>query len=84
MKLLLKKVIGDQTLRVDELQTLLHEAAAVMNSCPLAPIENHSADGVEPLTPGHFLTGGPLTALPTNEEAPAHYSTENAGSSSNA
>ncbi len=68
MKRLLKKVFGEQVLRVDELQTFLFEAAAVMNSRPLAPVDAHSSDGTIPLTPGHFLTGGPLTALPSEPD----------------
>ena len=49
MKLLLRKTTKNQTLRIDELQTLFLEAAAVMNSRPLIPIETHSSDGDEPL-----------------------------------
>ena len=73
MKLLLRKTTKDRTLRVDELQTLLFEAAAVMNSRPLYPIETHSDDGVEPLTPAHFLTGGLLTSLPVDASPSTHY-----------
>ena len=73
MKLLLRKNTKDRTLRVDELQTLLLEAAAVMNSRPLCPIETPSDDGVEPLTPAHFLAGGLLTSLPVDVSPPTHY-----------
>ena len=73
MKLLLRKTTKDRTLRVDELQTLLFEAAAVMNSRPLCPIETHSDDGVEPLTPAHFLAGGLLTSLPVDASPSTHY-----------
>ena len=70
MKQILKKVVGEQVLRNNELVTLLHEASAVLNSRPLAPIDAHSPDGVALLTPGHFLTGGPLVALPTEPDLP--------------
>ena len=72
MKLLLIKTTKDRTLRVDELQTLLLEAAAVMNSRPLCPIETHSDDGVEPLTPAHFLAGGPLTSFLVEAPSSTH------------
>ena len=76
MKRLLKKSLSEQILRVDELQTYLLEAAAVMNSRPMAPesSETHSSDGVAPLTPAHFLTGGPVTALPSDPDPAKSYS----------
>ena len=36
-----------------------------MNSRPLVPIDSLPDDGVSLLTPGHFLTGAPLVALPS-------------------
>lgn len=36
-----------------------------MNSRPLVPIDSPSDDAVSPRTPGHFLVGGPLAALPS-------------------
>ena len=76
MKKLLKKSLGEQILRVDELLIYFLEAAAVMNSRPLAPesSETHSSDGVAPLTPAHFLTGGPVTALPSDPDPAKTYS----------
>ena len=79
MKLLLRKTTNDRTLRVDELQTLLFEAAAVMKSRPLCPIETHSDDGVEPLTPALFLAGGLLTSLPVDASPSTHYTYSRAG-----
>ena len=47
-------------LRWDEFLTILATAEATLNSRPLAPVESTSDDGIEPLTPGHFLVGGPF------------------------
>ena len=74
MKLLLRKTTKNQTLWIDELQTLLLEAAAVMNSRPLIQIETLSRDGVEPLTTAHFVAGGPIRFLPTDVSPSPVYS----------
>ena len=74
MKLLLRNTTKNQTLRIDKLQTLLLEAAAVMNSRPLIPIETHSSDGVEPLSPAHFVAGGPIRSSPTDVSPSPVYS----------
>ena len=63
MKMTIRKIIGEQKLCHDELTTLLYEASAVLNSRPLTPLDTLAADGVAPLTPGHFLIGGPPAAL---------------------
>ena len=53
-------------LTYEEFLTVLYQIEAVLNSRPLAPLPNDD-DGIEPLTPGHFIVGKPLSALP---EAP--------------
>ena len=62
MKSHLKKVVGDSKLTFEELTTVLSQIEACMNSRPLIP--DPCDDGIEPLTPGHFLIGRPLGALP--------------------
>jgi hypothetical protein len=69
----LKRVLGKTILNYEEMYTLLTMIEACLNSRPLAPLSNDPSD-FEPLTPGHFLIGGPLhtaaepdvTELPSN------------------
>ncbi|XP_055708913.1 uncharacterized protein LOC129805179 [Phlebotomus papatasi] len=59
----LHRVVGSCPLSYEELQTILTQVEAVLNSRPLTPISTDASDPAV-LTPGHFLTGGPLTSLP--------------------
>ncbi len=63
MKHHLKRVVGDTKLTFEELSTLLAELEACMNSRPLTPLLS-SEDAIEVLTPGYFLIGRPLEAIP--------------------
>ena len=63
MKAHLKRILGDVRLTYEELSTLLTQIEACLNSRPLIPLPNDD-DGIEALTPGHFLVGKPLMALP--------------------
>ena len=65
MKLLLQKTLGGCKLRFDEMTTVLTEVEALLNSRPLVPLYSVATDGIAPLTPGHFLIGAPLAALPS-------------------
>ena len=67
MKLHLKKIVGGTKLNFEELTTVLSQIEACLNSRPLAIADPD--DGVEPLTPGHFLIGQPLEALPDSSSA---------------
>ncbi|XP_008185551.1 uncharacterized protein LOC103310118 [Acyrthosiphon pisum] len=62
-KIHLKKVVGTQIYTVEELTTLAVRIEGVLNSRPLQPLSSDPND-LEALTPGHFLIGQPLLAIP--------------------
>jgi hypothetical protein len=63
MKTHLRRVVGDVKLTFEELTTVLVQIEACLNSRPLEPLPSDD-DGIEALTPGHFLIGRPLESLP--------------------
>ena len=63
-KILLRKILGTQTLTVKEYASVLSDVEATLNSRPLCVLNSLPEDGMEVLTPGHFLIGRPLTAPP--------------------
>ena len=64
-----RRIVGGVRLTFEELATVLMQIEACVNSRPLTPLP-HPEDGIEALTPGHFLIGNPLEALP-DLESPA-------------
>ncbi|CAG7734820.1 unnamed protein product [Allacma fusca] len=58
----LKRVVGSTPLNYEEFHTLLKQVQACLNSRPLCQISSHP-DDLTALTPGHFVAGGPPTAL---------------------
>ncbi|XP_076302125.1 uncharacterized protein LOC143220345, partial [Lasioglossum baleicum] len=69
----LRRVIGDATLTFEELTTVLCQVEACLNSRPLQALTDDPED-LSPLTPGHFLIGEPLLAVPepTLQDVPTH------------
>lgn len=59
----LKRVIGSRTLSKTEFATLLCQIEACLNSRPIAALSDDPYD-LSALTPGHFLIGRPLVAIP--------------------
>ncbi|XP_011858413.1 PREDICTED: uncharacterized protein LOC105555972, partial [Vollenhovia emeryi] len=59
----LKRALGSMSFTTEELNTVVIQAEACLNSGPITPMSTDPAD-LEALTPGHFLVGAPLNALP--------------------
>ncbi|XP_071044578.1 uncharacterized protein [Parasteatoda tepidariorum] len=59
----LKRVVGDVSFTFEELATLSCQIEACLNSRPLCALSS-SPDDPSVLTPGHFLIGRALTAIP--------------------
>lgn len=64
VKTCLRKVLGKSYLEFEELQTLICEVEAVINSRPLSYLHTDITEP-SPLTPAHFLTGQRITTLPS-------------------
>ncbi|XP_055589857.1 uncharacterized protein LOC129742036 [Uranotaenia lowii] len=57
------RVIGDTPKSIEDMQTLLVQIEACLNSRPITPLSDDPND-LEALTPGHFLVGSSLRAPP--------------------
>ena len=62
-KRVLLKVVGDRQLAFGEMSTVLAQVEAQLNSRPLTPL-SEDPEELDVLTPGHFLIGAPMNALP--------------------
>ena len=65
----IRHVVGEVKLTFKELSTVLAQIEACLNSQPLFPVNVPNEDGIEVLTPGHFLIRRPLCVLP---DPPSH------------
>lgn len=63
MKHHVRSVIGDTKLTYEEMSTILAQIEAYMNSRPISALSNDPED-LTPLTPGHFIIGESLLAVP--------------------
>lgn len=59
----LKRVLGNNILTYEHLNTLLIEIEAILNSRPISPLSEDTADE-QCLTPAHFIIGDRLTSFP--------------------
>ena len=59
----LRRVMGNTTLTMEEFSTLLTQIEAILNSRPISPMSSDPNDDAS-LSPGHFLIGSQLAALP--------------------
>ena len=62
VKRCLRKMVGRASLSYDEMQTVIIEVEAIVNSRPLSYV--HPDDLEEPLTPSHLIVGCRLLSLP--------------------
>ena len=61
--------MGNSKLDFEEMSTVLAQIEACLNSRPLSAVPTNDDDGIEMLTPGHFLIGRPLQALPDHAQS---------------
>ncbi|XP_071571324.1 uncharacterized protein [Temnothorax nylanderi] len=59
----LRRVVGESTLTFEELSTLLAQIEACLNSRPIQALSD-DPDDITALTPGHFLVGSAVVAVP--------------------
>lgn len=59
----LRRVVGETTLTYEEMATFLAQVEACLNSRPIQALSDDPGD-LAALTPGHFLIGAPIIAVP--------------------
>ena len=60
------RTVGHAVLTYEQLETYVVEIEAILNSRPISPMSSDPND-LRPLTPGHFLIGGPLMSFPQED-----------------
>ena len=63
MKIHLRRVVSTHKLTFEEFTTILTQIESCLNSRPLVPLQCDE-DGIEALTPGHFLSSEPPESIP--------------------
>lgn len=63
----LRRMLGSSRLNLEDVQTLIYQVEAILNSRPICPLSSDPSD-LRPLTPGHFLIVQPLIRLPESED----------------
>ncbi|XP_046468109.1 uncharacterized protein [Neodiprion pinetum] len=63
VKFHLQRIIADMLLTYEDFSTFLTQVEAVLNSRPLSAL-SEDPDDLTALTPGHFIRGAPLNAIP--------------------
>ncbi len=61
----LRRIMGNAILTMEEFTTLLTQIEAILNARPMSPMSSNPNDDA-PQSPGRFLIGSQLTALPEN------------------
>ncbi|CAI6354007.1 unnamed protein product [Macrosiphum euphorbiae] len=75
-KSLLVRIMGEHTFTLEEFNTMLCRVEAILNSRPLVP-SSTDPNEVDYLSPGHFLIGQPLLAVPEEPVSPSQRSLSN-------
>ncbi|KAL0829566.1 hypothetical protein ABMA28_003077 [Loxostege sticticalis] len=63
----LKRVVGNAVLTYEELNTVIIQIEGILNSRPLTALPTTDLHEMPYLTPGHFLTGAPITSYPEED-----------------
>ena len=66
MKYYLKRSCNNLNFTLEEFESLIFKVEAILNSRPICPLSD-TLDDFDILTPGHFLIGRPLTAIPEHD-----------------
>lgn len=58
-----RRIMGNKSLRLDEMITAVTQIESILNSRPLTQL-TENADDLNALTPGHFIIGEPMFSIP--------------------